>query len=397
MTDRLYTNARTSDDGARDLAVRDGRFVDPAALDADAPRTDLGGLAVLPAFVEGHIHLDKSFVGDAWRPHRPVESLRERLDVEKRLLAEAAPVTERARALLGRAHGFGTIAMRSHVDVDASVGLDNLHAVATACESWKDRVDVELVAFPQAGILSSPGTAELLDAAMREGASVVGGLDPTAFDGDADAHLDVVFGIAERHGAGIDIHLHEPGAGGIEQIERIAARAAAAGMHGAVAISHAYALGDVSRDEARRVAGTLARAGVSIMTNAPGSRAFPPVDVLREEGVLVFAGNDNIRDAWWPFGDGDLLERAMLVAYRSGFDTDEALLTALSMVTVDAARALGREAPGLREGDEASFVIVDAPNPCAAVAAPPADRVLVQRGELVPAARASLRERVVAG
>ena len=399
MTDRLYTNARTSDGGPRDLAVRDERLVDPETLPADAPRTDLDGLAVLPAFVDGHVHLDKSFLGDAWRSHRPAGSLRERLDVEKRLLGEAAPVAERAEALLARAHGFGTIAVRSHVDVDAAVavGLDNLHAVMSARERWKGRVEVELVAFPQAGILSSPGTAELLDVAVREGAAVVGGLDPTGFDGDADGHLDAVFGIAERRGAKIDIHLHEPGAGGVGQIERIAARTAAAGMHGAVTISHAYALGDASRDEARRVAGVLARAGVSIMTNAPGNRAFPPVDVLRAEGVHAFAGNDNIRDAWWPFGDGDLLERAMLVAYRSGFHTDEALLDALSMVSVDSARALGLEGFGLRPGDEASFVVADAPNAMAAVAAPPAERVLVQRGEIVPAARASLRGRLEAG
>ncbi|WP_158972321.1 amidohydrolase [Chachezhania sediminis] len=394
MTDRIYANALTPDGNRSDLATRDGRFVPVETAAPDARRIDLDGLTVLPAFVEGHIHLDKSFVGDAWHPHQPADTLRERLAVEKRLLASALPVTDRAEALLAQAHAFGTVAMRSHVDVDPVLGLDSLHAVAAACEKWKGRVDVELVAFPQAGIVSNPGTADLLDAAMREGATVMGGLDPTEFDGDAEAHLDIVFGTAGRHGSKIDIHLHEHGAGGIEQIERIAARTTAAGMAGLVTISHAYALGDVGLDQARRVAAALAEAGVAIMTNAPGDHPFPPVAVLRAEGVCVFAGNDNIRDAWWPYGNGDLLERAMMIGYRSGLNTDEELGHALDMITVDAARALGRPVPGFAVGDEASFVIVDAPNAAAAVASPSSERVLVQRGEIVPRSRPSIHSRL---
>lgn len=395
MNDRIYANALTADGNRKDLATRDGRFVPIDAVATDVERIDLDGLTVLPAFVEGHIHLDKSFVGDAWHPHHPVDSLRERLNVEKRLLSSALPIAERIEALLAQAHSFGTVAMRSHVDVDPVLGLDNLHAVATACEAWKGRVDVEIVAFPQAGIVSNPGTADLLDAAMREGATVVGGLDPSEFDGDADGHLDVVFGTAERHGAKIDIHLHEHGAGGIEQIERIAARTTAAGMSGLVTISHAYALGDVSRDEARRVSTVLAEAGVSILTNAPGDHPFPPIDVLHAQGVHVFAGNDNIRDAWWPYGNGDLLERAMLIGYRSGFYTDEQLGVALDMITVDSAKALGRALPGFEVGDEASFVIVDAPNGAAAVASPPSERLLVQHGTIVQPIRPSIRSRLL--
>ncbi len=377
----------------RDLAVLDGRFVDPGELGDDAEIIELGGLLALPALVEGHIHLDKSFVGDGWRPHHPADSLPERLAIEKWLLAEALPVRERADALLAQAHRLGTVAMRSHVDISASLGLDHLHAVMAACEPWRGWVDVELVAFPQAGIIASPGTADLLDAAIREGAGVVGGLDPSAFDGDADGHLDVVFGTAERHGVGvgvgvgidIDIHLHEPGPQGIEQLCRIASRAAGASMQGKVVVSHAYALGDVDRDEARRTADVLAEAGVAIMTNAPGNRAFPPVTLLRAAGVRVFVGNDNIRDAWWPYGDADMLGRAMMIGYRSGFFTDDDLAIALAMATTDAAAVLGLERYGMEPGDDATFVIVDADNASAAVAAPPRERRLVQRGEIVAA------------
>ncbi|MBD8874047.1 amidohydrolase family protein [Rhodanobacter sp. DHB23] len=384
MFDRLFENAVDLHGNMLCLAVRDGRFAGLAATGdafAAAETIDLGGRLVLPGFVDGHIHLDKSFVGDRWQPHLPAASLRERLANEKRQLARARPMVERAGALIAQAAAFGTIAMRCHVDVDASTGLSHLHAVLEAREQWRDIVDIEIVAFPQAGVVSCPGTADMLEAAVREGAAVVGGIDPGTFDGDTEAQLDVVFGIAERHGSKVDIHLHEPGAQGVEQLLRIARRTKALGMEGRVAVSHAYSLGEVPPEVVDRAAHALAHAGVAIMTNAPGDHSFPPVLRLREAGVRVFAGNDNIRDAWWPYGNGDMLQRAMLVGYRSGFYTDEHLHVALDMVTYAGAGAIGKGGYGLAIGNEATFVVLDAPNGAAAVAGAPAERVVVRRGE----------------
>lgn len=389
---RLFRNAHLPDGRCLDLKVCDGVFADAADQAAVTEVVDLTGFTVLPAFVEGHIHLDKSFVGDVWHPHVPAETLPERLAIEKGLLANALPVIDRAEALLAQAHGLGTVAMRSHVDIDPVIGLANLHAVVTACERWHGRVNVQLVAFPQAGILASPGTADLLDAAMGEGATVVGGLDPSTFDGDPDAHLDVVFGVAARHGAPVDIHLHEPGACGINQLRRIAARTSATGMSGKVTVSHAYALGEIDRDEMLRTADVLADAGVSIMTNAPGNRPFPPIMALRKAGVRIFAGNDNVRDAWWPYGDADMLRRANMIGYRSGFWTDADLSVALEMATTVAADVLGLTDYGIAPGKEATFVIVDTDKAVAAVAAPPDRRRLVQRGVMMPLAPSRLTD-----
>ena len=384
MFDRVFVNAVDADGNPLNLAVREGRF---AAIGPERPAidgaevVDLAGHLVLPGFVDGHIHLDKSFVGDRWRPHRHVASLRERLAIEKQELASAGPIVERADALIRQAASFGTIAMRSHVDVDATTGLTNLHAVMEAREKWRGVVDIELVAFPQAGVVSCPGTAEVLDAAAREGAQVVGGIDPTTLDGDADGQLDIVFGIAEKRGVKIDIHLHEPGQQGIDQLHRIAGRTRASGLNGRVSVSHAYGLGDVAPEVVERVAAALAEAGVSIMTNAPGDRAFPPILQLRAAGVRVFTGNDNIQDAWWPYGNGDMLQRAMLVGYRSGFYTDEELGVALHMATEAGAAVLGKSGYGVKVGNEATFVVVKAPNAAAAVAAVPADRAIVRSGQ----------------
>ncbi|SMG26887.1 amidohydrolase family protein [Paraburkholderia susongensis] len=384
MIDRVFVNAVGVDGKPLNLAVRDGRFVSVGAErpeSGSAEVVDLKGHLVLPGWVDGHIHLDKSFVGDRWRPHRAAATLRERLADEKQALANALPVAVRADALIRQAASFGTMAMRSHVDVDATTGLTHLHAVMEAREKWRGIVDIELVAFPQAGVISCPGTADVLGAAAREGVEAVGGIDPTTLDGDAQGQLDIIFGIAQKYGVKIDIHLHEPGEQGIGQLHRIAERTRACGLQGRVSVSHAYALGDVEAAQVERVADVLAKADVSIMTNAPGDRAFPPILQLRAAGVRVFSGNDNIQDAWWPYGNGDMLQRAMLIGYRSGFYTDEALLVALDMVSTAGAAVIGKHDYGLKAGNEASFVILKAENAAAAVAAVPAERAIVRHGQ----------------
>lgn len=363
--------------------IRDGRFErlnDPAPPAADAAGVDLTGFAVLPGLVDGHIHLDKSFVGDRWHPHQQVATLRERLAEEKAAVAAAAPMADRAEALIRQCSGFGTMAMRCHVDIDASTGLRHLEAVLEARERCAGLVQIQLVAFPQAGVMSCPGTATVLEQALARGVDVLGGIDPTTLDGDAEGQLALLFTMAERHGVALDIHLHEPGEIGLQQLLRIAARTRAAGLQGRVAVSHAYALGEVPLDRALQVGEALAAAGVAIMSNAPGDRPFPPLRALHGAGVRVFAGNDNIRDCWWPYGNGDLLQRAMLLGYRSGFYTDDDLLLALDMVSHHPAAVIGLHDHGIGEGRPATFVAVRADHGPAAVAAVPAERRVVVGG-----------------
>lgn len=172
MIDHVFINAVGADGSPLNIAVKNGRFVriGPEHIEpGNAEVTDLQGYLVLPGFVESHIHLDKSLVGERWHPYTPVRSFRERLAVEKRELAAASSIAERADALLRQTTSFGTVAIRSHVDVDATTGLNNLHAIMGVREKWRDIVDIQLVAFPQAGVITSPGTAELLDAAIGEG------------------------------------------------------------------------------------------------------------------------------------------------------------------------------------------------------------------------------------
>lgn len=389
MTKTVFTNAKLADGLLHDVTVEQGQItsIEPAGSDAaSASIVDIAGDMLVPGFVEGHIHLDTSFYGDTWMPHRPCTNgfdVHERVAFQTENMAIAAPMDKRARDQLDLCIGNGTLHMRSHVMVDGSVGLKSLETILAVREDYKDIIDIQLVAFPQSGILKSPGTPELLDEAIKLGADLVGGLDPASFDRDVNGHLDIVFGVAEKHGVDVDIHLHDAGSVGAFTIEEICARTVALGMQGHVAISHAYGLGDLAPDAARKIAAIIAKSGVSIMTNAPGNHTFPPVALLRQEGVTVFSGSDNIRDSWWPYGDGDMLHRAEIIGYRSGFYTDEELQAAFDIVTSEGAKALRIDNYGIYVGAKADFVTFSSTCIPEAVVAFPKNRKVFKAGEMV--------------
>jgi len=381
-------NARLVDGSLRDIDVVAGRI---AALQtaSGAPVSgddiDLGGALAFSPLVDGHVHLDKTLLGLPWVPNQATgDRVIDRIEAERRVrAARTLPEVETGSNLVRQVVAHGTLHLRTHVDIDNQLGLRNLHQVLQIRERFRDLVTIEIVAFPQSGILRSPGTAELLDAAIAEGADLVGGLDPVGIDGDLDAHLDAIFAIADRHGVGVDIHLHDGGEPGLAQILAIAQRTEAAGLRGKVAVSHAFALGSVSTDSVTRAADTLARAGVAIMSHGPGGATIPPLKLLREHGVEVFGGSDNIRDAWSPFGNGDMLERAMLIGYRANFRHDEELALAFDMVTAAGARVLGLADYGIRVGGPADFVTVEASTLAEAVASRKRRSLVVKGGRIV--------------
>ncbi|MCK1394176.1 amidohydrolase family protein [Bradyrhizobium sp. 1] len=387
--DTIFLNARFDGGSRHHIAVKDGRIAAITPVDerpAANETIDLDSALVVPGFVEGHIHLDTSFYGDAWRPHKPCPNgfnVHERVAFQAENMAVSASMDVRARNQLDLCIAHGTSQMRSHVMVDGSVGLKSLETILRVREEYKGLIDIQLVAFPQSGILASPGTPQLLDEAIGLGADLVGGLDPASFDRDIEKHLEIVFGVASKHGVDVDIHLHDMGTLGAFEIEQIAARTRALGMEGRVAISDAYGLGDIPTDYLKKIAEVLARSGVAIMTNAPGARPFPPILALRAAGVTVFSGNDNIRDSWWPYGDGDMLRRATTLGYRSGFNIDAELRTAFDVVTASGAKALRLEGYGLRVGAKADFVTLNAEHVPEAVVAVPQGRAVYKGARLV--------------
>jgi cytosine/creatinine deaminase len=233
-------------DAPADVLIREGvierigpdLWADPAAEVVNVP-----GRLLLPGLIDAHCHVDKTLFGGRWVPHSAGPALADRIAEERRRRAELGlPNVEHMTALLERMVASGTTYVRTHTDVVTDHGLAGVEAVWAAQERLGGRVTIEQVAFPQYGVLADPGTAELLDEALRNGVEVIGGIDPAGADHDPVRHLDVVFGLAERHGAGIDIHLHDGGSLGTWQLELIVERAKATGLGGRVAVSHAYGL-----------------------------------------------------------------------------------------------------------------------------------------------------------
>ncbi|MBT5674081.1 MAG: amidohydrolase family protein [Rhodospirillaceae bacterium] len=377
------------DGNSADIRIQGGKIAEIAgsiAAPEGVREIDVTGQLVSPGLVNGHVHLDKTLLGASWIPHLPGDTVAERIKAEKKIRSEVnVPLKTRATALIDLLTGFGTTAVRSHVDIDPDIGLAHLEVILALREEMRERLSIELVAFPQSGVAAAPGTAELLNEAMKLGVENIGGLDPAAIDGDVEGQLDLVFGLAERYDAGIDIHLHDGGELGIYELEQIAERCRAGGLNGKVTVSHAYALGMVSGSVAARTAEKLARAGVAILTAASGFGAMPPVKLLLENDVHVFAGTDNVRDAWSPFGNGDMAERAALIAYRCGMNSDEDLRAAFDMATTSAARALGLENYGLAAGNPADLVVFQAASVPEAIASHAARGLVIKGGRIAGA------------
>ncbi|MEU6725650.1 amidohydrolase [Nonomuraea wenchangensis] len=367
-----------------DLLVRDG-LIHEVGPDLDAPGAqvaDITGQLVLPGLVEAHCHLDKTLYGGPWVPHSADDTLAGRIGNDLGRRAElGVPDTGRITALLERMSAAGTTHVRTHTDIDPQVGLRGVEAVREAAA--RVPVEVRQVAFPQHGVLINPGTAELLEEALKSGVEAVGGLDPAGIDRDPVRHLDVIFGLAERYGAHVDIHLHDGGTLGGWELELIIERTKALGLGGRVAVSHAYALGQLGEAAQDRLVQGLAEAGVALVTAAVYDFPVPPVKKLRAAGVTLALGHDGIRDLWGPYGSGDLLERAMHLAYRSTFRRDEDIELALEAATTGGARLLGLKGHGLKPGDRADLVVLPSGGAAEAVVVHPARTLVMKDGAVL--------------
>ncbi|GAA4901978.1 cytosine deaminase [Stackebrandtia albiflava] len=386
MTDLLLRAARVwGHPGATDLRIRAGHVAEIGTGLAPAPGDaveDLPDALLLPGLVDSHAHLDKTLMGGPWVPHESGPGLIGKIrNGQERRSELGIPDPRYIGTLARRMVALGTTHVRSHVDVDPLLGIDAVHAVREAVAGLGGALTAELVAFPQAGLLTAPGTEGLLADALEAGVEIIGGIDPAGLDNDPVRHLDVVFGLAERFGVGVDIHLHDGGSLGAWQFGLIIERTRALGLAGKVTISHAFALHDADAATRVRLIDGLAEAGVSLTSVAP-VRVLPLAD-LRAAGVPMGLGNDGIRDLWSPFGTGDMLERAMFCAKNSGYATDPLIETALDAATSGGARVMGITGYGLSVGAAADVVAVPARTAAEAVVMRPTRTLVVKGGVVV--------------
>ncbi|MFD1558422.1 amidohydrolase family protein [Paraburkholderia silviterrae] len=352
------------------------------AAPPDAIVEDGGGALLLPGFVEGHTHLDKTLWGRDWYVNEVGPNLTDRIANEREFRKSTGYDAGEQSLALSRAFlAAGTTRLRTHVDVDTDAGLRYLEGVLDTRDTLADVLDMQIVAFPQSGMLIRPGTDELLGNALAAGADVLGALDPALIDGDPVGSLDATFALAERYGKPIDIHLHEPGEIGAFTLKLLLDRVEALGMQGRVVVSHAFCLGALPEPTA--LLERVARLRVALLTSAPPSRPVPPLKRCRELGITILGGNDGIRDTWTPYGVPDMLERAMLIGMRYDLRRDDDLAVAFDCVSAAAASGCGFADYGLQPGARADLVLVDAQTVAHAVVARPARKLVMANGRIV--------------
>lgn len=385
----LIKNVRPMNSPAVDLRAIDGTIAeigpDLPPASPDATTIDGGGRLLCPGLVDAHPHMDKTLLGLPWYRNEVGPALLDNIENERALrrkleLDPHAQSSKHARMAIAT----GTTHIRTHVDIDTDWGLKGFEGVAQTREAFKDALDMQIVAFPQSGMLVRPGTVELMDAALANGANVVGGLDPSTIDRDPAKHLDVIFDLAQKHDVDIDIHLHEPGELGAFSPALITERTKALGYQGRVVVSHALCLGGIEETYLSRLIQLLLEKEIAITSHGPsGLRPVPAVKRLYEAGVRLCTGSDGIRDAWGPLNVPDMLLRSFIVAYRNNLRRDDEIEMVLEIATYGGARVLGDERYGLEPGCTADLVLVDGETHVGAVIDRPPRHLVVKRGRIV--------------
>jgi cytosine/creatinine deaminase len=379
-------------DGDRIVAIRPG-----GSVPADG-RTELdaGGGLLSPPLVDPHVHLDAVLTVGEPR-HNESGTLIEGIQTwaERKPFLTHDDVKARAREAILWEVAQGTGLIRSHVDV-CDPPLTALRALIELRDELRDLVELQLIAFPQDGVLSYPNGKELMREAMRLGCDVIGGIphyEWTREDGVEEVHF--LFDLARETGAPIDLHCDETDDEQSRFLEVVAARTMRDGMQGRVVAGHTTAMGSYNDAYAFKLLQILKRAGVTIVANPldnivlqgrfdtyPKRRGMTRVKELDAAGVNVACGHDSIMDPWYPLGRGSMLDALSMLVHVAQMTGRAELFRAWEMVTMNPARAAGVEA-GITEGGPANFVVFDAADEAEAIRLRPAARWVVRHGRLV--------------
>lgn len=387
MTALLLRNIRPYGGASVDLLIRDDTItaVGPSLPPPpDATVEDGLGCLLLPGLIEGHTHLDKTVWGSPWYRNEVGPTRVDRIENERAWRRQGRHDAEAGSLALARAFLVnGTTRMRSHADIDPEIGLRHVEATVRARQALAGAMEMQIVAFPQSGVVTQAGVEALMDAALRDGADVVGGMDPCAIDRDPVRQVDALFRLSQRHAKPLDIHLHEPGEMGAFSLDLILERVEVLGLHGQVTISHGFCLGMIPAADRDALLARMAKTGTAIATTAPAGTPVPPLAICRAAGVTVYGGNDGIRDTWTPYAQPDMLDRALHIGLRNALRRDDELDWALDCVTSAAAKGCGFTRYGLAPGSRADVVLVDAETIGAAIVDRPIRRLVIAGGRIV--------------
>jgi cytosine/creatinine deaminase len=395
--DILVRNARLrgSESGLSGLAILDGRLaaIGPLADAEGRVEIDAEGNLVTPSYVNPHLHLCKVWTLpmmseealNAYQGEGMGQAL-SAIDLASKVKEtyHASWIVKNARRAVALAALHGTLHIRAFADVDGKAKLEGVKALLAVRDEFRGIVDVQVVAFAQDGILRDPGTDALMREAMTLGADVVGGIPWIEYtDADAKAHIDICFDLAQEFGKDVSMLLDDAGDAGLRTLEMMALEAIRRGWEGRALAHHCRAMSLYPGPYLQRLAGTLRRARVTIVTDPHTGPLHARVKELLADGINVCLGQDDISDAYYPFGRNNMLEVAFLASHLLWMMSRREIETLYDMITTAPAKAMNVADFGLAIGRPANLVVLDQPDVVEALRfhAPP--RAVISHGRIV--------------
>ncbi len=410
MLDLLLRNANLPDGRSGiDIAIEHGRIseVGPQITAQTRATIDAGGQLVSPPFVDAHFHMDATLSYGLPRVNRSgtlLEGIALWGELKPQLTLEA--IVERALAYCDWAVAKGLLAIRSHVDVcdPRLLAVDALLEVKRRVAPY---LDLQLVAFPQDGVLRSPGAAANLERALDKGVEVVGGIphfERTMADGAESVR--VLCELAARRGLRVDMHCDETDDPQSRHIETLAAQSVRLGLQGRVNGSHLTSMHSMDNYYVSKLIPLMAEAQVSAVANPlinitiqgrhdtyPKRRGMTRVPELLAAGIPVAFGHDCVMDPWYSLGSADMLEVAHMGLHVAQMTGEEAMRACFAAVTQTPAAILGLEGYGIAPGCNADLVLLQARDPIEAIRLRAARLAVIRRGKVIaqsPAATTTL-------
>jgi cytosine deaminase len=394
--DILIRNAKLrSEDSLKDIGISGGRI---SAVDEHLPGDaktiiDAAGSLVTESFVNPHLHLCKVYTLQMMDEEALTAYQGEGMGKAMNAIELAARVKEKydeswiienVRRAVAQAALYGNTHIRAFADVDNKARLEGVKALIRAREEFKEVVDIQVVAFAQDGWVREPGTDKLMRQAMELGADVVGGIPWIEFtEADVQTHVRAIFDLAVEFNKDISMLVDDAGDPGLRSLELMAVEAIKRGWHGRALAHHARAMALYPTPYLQKAASLLKQANMTVVTDPHTGPLHARVKELLAEGASVCLGQDDISDAYYPFGRNNMLEVAFLASHLLWMTTRQEMETLYDMITVNAARAMNVKDYGLQVGQIASLVVLEQSDVLEALREHTAPRVVVSHGKLI--------------
>ncbi|HEY5668482.1 MAG TPA: amidohydrolase family protein [Anaerolineales bacterium] len=382
-----------------DIGILSGKIVAiKENIQADAPvMLDAGGNLVTESFVNPHLHLCKVYTlqmmdEEALKDYHGADMGKAMTAIE--LAARVKDqyderwIIKNVRRAMAEAARYGCTHIRAFADVDSKARLEGVKALIRAREEFRNLVDIQVVAFAQDGILREAGAADLMHQAMALGADVAGGIPWIEYtDEDIREHIKFVFDLAVEFDKDVSMLVDDAGDPGLRSLEWMALETIRRGWHGRSLAHHARAMAMYPTPYFQKVAALLKKAQMGVVTDPHTGPLHARVRELLQEDVLVCLGQDDISDAYYPYGRNNMLEVAFLASHLLWMTTASDMEILYDMITRRAAQSIGLRDFGLKVGAPAHLVILGQPNVLEALRYHPVPLHVISHGELVDPAR----------